>query len=164
MYLNLNVLCREEDKVRFEEFFIKKILLSFFVTVTCISVAMAVLGMLFFPNVRFGYEAFLFPLLFGAVTVLPGMLFYSKKEIPIKQVIVRKVLQLVYIETIIIGMNYLNGALINLSVTLLLALSIIIICLIVDLVLWANDKKTAKDFNKNLKKWQDEIGKDISTD
>ena len=55
----------------FKTFFVKKIMMSFFISVTCISLAMGIIGLIFNPNTRFGYEAYFSPLIFGAIGVLP---------------------------------------------------------------------------------------------
>ena len=43
---------------------VKEILNSFFISVTLINIAMFILGILFRPEQRFGYEAYLYPLIY----------------------------------------------------------------------------------------------------
>jgi hypothetical protein len=43
--------------MEFKTFFVKKVMMSFFVSVICISAAMALIGMSFDPDACFGYEA-----------------------------------------------------------------------------------------------------------
>lgn len=141
----------------FKDFLIKKVLPSFFMSVTFILLVMAILGTIFFPNQQFGYEGFWFPVLFGTAAVLPQFITYSKKELTAKQVLLRNALHLVLLETTILLLNYLNGARYSMAVTLSLALAILIIDVTVHLVLWINDKKTAKDFNESLRAWQESM-------
>lgn len=138
----------------FKTFFVKKVMMSFFITVTCICAAMALIGMIFEPDTRFGYEAFLSPLFFGAVASLPSLVHYSKDELSIKQTVIRNVLHFILLEAIILSVLYLAGILTSTSMTISLAVSIFVIDLTVNLVLWVNDKKTAKEFNDALKRLQ----------
>ena len=138
-------------------FLIKKVMLGFFVTVTCICVGMAILGMYFEPDKRFGYEGFLFPLFFGFASILPALISYSKREMSVREVMVRRLIQLILCEIIILLIVYLNGGLPNIAVAVSLALTIFIICIAVQLVLWLNDRKTAKTFNEALRKMQQSI-------
>lgn len=139
----------------FKFFFTKKILPSFFVSVACISVLMAVLGMIFFPKKQFGFEAFWYPLFFGLAAVLPQLVTFAKKELTVKKMFLRNILHLILLEAVILLFNYWNGALYNMAVTLSLAFSVFLIDVTVQLVLWMNEKKTAKEFNENLKQWQE---------
>lgn len=141
--------------MRFKDFLVKKVLPSFFISVTCISLVMAILGTVFFPNQQFGYEGFWFPVLFGIAAVLPQFITYSKKELSVKQMFLRNALHLILLEITILLLNYLGGARYSAKVTLSIVLAILIIDVTVHLVLWMNDKKTAKDFNESLRAWQD---------
>lgn len=138
----------------FKTFFVKKIIMSFFVSVACICAAMALIGMIFEPDTRFGYEVFLSPLIFGAVATLPSFIQYSKKDLSLKQTAVRNVIHFIMLEAVILSVLYLGGILTDMSITLSLGISIFIIDLTVNLVLWVNDKKTAKEFNDALEKLQ----------
>ena len=59
--------------------FIKSTLASYFIIVTLVNVATLVLGSIFRPEQRFGYEAFLAPLLYGALGLIPVFIMYSHK-------------------------------------------------------------------------------------
>lgn len=135
----------------FKTYFVKKIMMSFFVSVTFISVAMALIGIIFEPDTRFGYEALLFPLLFGGVASLPLLVKYSRTELSLKQTVARNVLHFLLLEVVILSILFFGGVLTDLSITISLALSIFIIDLTVNLVLWINDKKTARVLNDGLK-------------
>jgi hypothetical protein len=144
----------------FKTFFVKKVMMSFFVSVTCICVAMALIGMLFEPDTRFGYEAFLSPLILGMVASIPLLVKYSNNDLSMKQMAIRNVIHFILLEAIILSFLYFWGILTNMSMTISLGVSIFVIDLTVILVLWINDKKTAKEFNDALKRLQN----DYSTD
>lgn len=144
----------------FKTFFYKNILMGFFVATTCICAAMAIIGMLFEPDMRFGYQGLFFPLVFGAVTMLPSVVNYSKHELSIREAFVRKLFQFVLIELIILLMVYSSGTLNSVSLAISLALSVLLIFGAVHLVLWINDRKTAEAFNAALKDMQQQKHED----
>lgn len=135
----------------FKTFFVKKIMMSFFISVACICAAMALIGMIFERDTRFGYDAFLSPLIFGAVASLPLLVKYSRNELSLKQTVVRNVIHFLLLEAAILSILYFGGALTDISLAISLGISILIIDLTVNLVLWVNDKRTAKEFNNALR-------------
>lgn len=139
-----------------KSFFARRIMMSFFVSVSCITVAMALIGMAFSPNTTFGYEAFFSPVIFGALATLPMLVKYSKKELTIRQTITRSALHLILLEAVILAALYLVGLLTSLSMAVSLGVSILVIDVTVNLVLWIQDSRTAKQFNEALVKLQKE--------
>ncbi|HHV13444.1 MAG TPA: DUF3021 domain-containing protein [Clostridiales bacterium] len=142
----------------FKSFFIKKVMMSFFVSIACITAAMALIGMIFEPDTRFGYEAFLSPLIFGALASFPLLVTYSKRELSLKKAAVRNVIHFILLEVEILSVLYLGGMLTSVSMAISLGISIFMIDLTVNLVLWINDKRTAKEFNDALKRLQNDYG------
>lgn len=128
--------------------------MSFFVSVTCICAAMALVGMVFETDTKFGYEVFLSPLIFGAIASLPLLVKYSRKELSLKQTAIRNIIHFILLEASILITLYFIGALKSVSVTVSLATSILMIYITVNLVLWINDKRTAREFNNALKTLQ----------
>lgn len=139
----------------FKTFFVKKVMMSFFVGVTCICAGMAILGMLFEPDTRFGYQGFFSPLIFGAAAILPALISYSKRELSVREVLVRKIIQLIFAEIIILLIIHAGGGLTSISLTIAIALMVLLVGVTVHLVLWINDKKTANAFNEALVKMQE---------
>ncbi len=140
----------------FKTFFIKKVMISFFISVTCICLAMALIGLLYEPNTRFGYEAFFSPLIFGATASLPTLVKYSKREMSLKQAAIRNLLHFILLEAIILSVLYFIGLLNDISMTIALGVAIFIIDLTVNLVMWINENRIASEFNNALKKMQSE--------
>jgi len=138
----------------FKTFFIKKVMMSFYVTVTCITLAMAVIGLVFESDTRFGYEAFFSPLIFGAISSLPLLIKYSRTELSFRQTLVREGLHFILLEVLVLAVLYQSGVLTDVSMGIALGISILIINITVHLVLFINDKKTADEFNEALKVYQ----------
>ena len=133
--------------------YLKKTALSFFIIVTFVNVAMGILGLCFEGERSFGYEAFFFPLLYGFIGVIPGIISYSKKELGLKQLVIRKILQLVFLETLLTGFAFINSA-IEKKVIIWFMISVFIISLLVHIITWGLDSKTAKELNLYLEEYQ----------
>ena len=52
---------------------------SYFISVTLINAAMLILGSLLSPQQRFGYEAFLYPLVYGLIGIIPSLIISTEK-------------------------------------------------------------------------------------
>ena len=84
-------------------------LASFFISVTLINLAMLILGCLLEPDLEFGYSAFAYPLIYGVIGSLPGLVMYSKKELTMKQTIIREIIQMLLIVVLIIAFMFGKG-------------------------------------------------------
>lgn len=129
---------------------------QYFIIVTLINVVMFVLGTIFRPNDRFGYEAFLSPLIYAACSMIPIILTYSKKELSVKQMFFRQVLNLLAIEGIMIGIG-LSGSSIFYEQPLLVvsfALSVFIIFILVLVISWVLDLGQARQMNIDLENYK----------
>lgn len=132
----------------------EKIMMSFFVAVTFISVVMALVGMVYDPHAQFGYDAFLSPVLFGIVASVPSIVKYSRYELTARQTFVRNVIHFLLIEGFTLAVLYYGGLITTFPMALSLFSSILIVYVTVSLVLWVNDKKTANDVNRALVQFQ----------
>ena len=138
----------------FKDFLQKKILMSFFIATTCISAAMAIIGMLYEPDTHFGYQGLLSPLIYGALTALSHIITYSKYELSVRKTLLRKLFHVAAIEMIVLLIIYINGSLTSLSLAVSVILSVLLVYTTVHLVLWVNDRSTAKAFNMALVEMQ----------
>lgn len=140
----------------FKTFFVKKILMSYCLGVAGITAAIGILGSVYAPEVRFGYEAFLSPFVFGLVAVIPSLVMYSKKELSVGQMLFRQALHFVLLEACILMFAWRSGLVTSPGLVVSLALAVLIIDLTVHLVMWLNDKRTATELNSALKRLQNE--------
>lgn len=134
-----------------------ELLIDFCVCTTCITLLEGVMGMLFFPDQEIYYDAFFSPPLFGTLSVLLGFVTNSKKELTVKQVMFRRVLHLLLIEGLVFGLNYLAGVVFPPVIGIALALGIAVVFVMVYVITWINDQKSAEDFNQKLKEFQADI-------
>ena len=131
-------------------------LAGFFISVTRITAAMFILGLFFQPDLRFGYEAFAYPLIYGVIGSVPGLLMYSKKELTLKQTLIREFIQMCLIIVLII--TFMFGRFKNIQdlvpQIIGVSVSIVIIYVLVHFFGWLMDLKTAKVMTEDLKRFQ----------
>lgn len=143
-----------------EEMRLSDFIITFCICTTGITLLSGIMGLIFFPEEKVGYEAFFSPPLFGFLSVLCGAVTFSRKELSIRQVMMRRVLQLALIEAMVFGLNYAEGVVFEPVAALSLMMSIAVVFVAVYLVLWLNDRKSAKDFNVKLKEYQADRNKE----
>lgn len=131
-----------------------EILMSYFIVVTLINIVMAVLGLLLEKDRMFGYEAFFFPLIYGFLGSLPSLISYSKKELSITQMGIRKVLQYIILEVVILSFLILNGVN-NRIIIVCVGLSVFMVAGFAELFLWFFNYEKAKKLNQLLKSYQE---------
>ena len=129
---------------------------TYFMLVTMILGVMAVLGVYFMPQATFGYEAFFNPLIYAAWGTLPNLIMYAKKELTVKQFLIRKVIQLVLVEIIVIlvaiPMEVMEAG--KIEVVVSLAVSICIVYILTHLIEWFQNYTMAKKMTEELLNFQ----------
>lgn len=133
--------------------FLRKSLMNFFIIVTCLSALIGILGLIYEPNRLFGYEAYFSPIIFGVIGVFPSIVTYSKKELTLKQMTFRKVLQLLVIEVIVLSFGYNLGVMKD-NMMISISISILMVYLMVHFITWFIDTSKAAKFNEDLKAFQ----------
>lgn len=130
---------------------------SFFICVTLINVAMFVLGLMLEPDLKFGYEAFAYPLIYGVIGSIPGLVMYSKKELTMKQTIIREIIQMFLVIAVIIGFMFGRFKFIPdvWPQIIGVSISVMIIYVLVHVFGWLIDLKTANIMMEDLKKFQE---------
>lgn len=139
---------------RQERQFFTSAVMAFFVVTSLICMMEGILGMLFMPEAALPYKAFFAPPFFGFCSVLGGLVNYAKKELTVKQVLCRRILHLILVEAMVFGSNYAVGAVFSRIESVALAVSIAVVFILVYGVLYLNDSWHAKQFNRELRKFQ----------
>ena len=136
--------------------YLKSAALHFFIIVTLADVATFAVGMIFRPEEQFGYEAFLTPLIYGALGVLPNLVMCSGRELTVKQLMIRKVIQFLVLELVLItaafGVKNLKAE--NMGVITGFAVSVLIIFLLVQIISWLLEVRQAEQMTAELLAWQ----------
>jgi uncharacterized membrane protein YesL len=135
--------------------FVKKNLIDYFIIVTGVNIAIAVLGMNYKPEELLGYDAFFSPLILGAVAVLPSFVFYSRRELSLRQMLIRRVIHLVVLELTLVGFGYIARLLTGLNITISFVLIVFAVYVFTLIIRWIIDSKTALEINLGLKRIQE---------
>ena len=143
-----------------ERNFIFDLLRTYFALVTLITMAILILGMIFDSDARFGYEVFTNPLIYGICGTLPNVIMYSRRELSMKEFLIRKGMQFVLIEVIFLTLAYksTNIDTEQCCVVLGIGFSILVIFVLVHLIIWVLDYLSARQMTKELKLFQQQIG------
>ena len=133
--------------------------LIFFIVTACVTTAQGIVGTLLWPEARFGFDAFLFPPLFGILSVLSNVVLISKKELSMGQMAFRMFLQLLVIEVMVFSVFNQTASTENYTpaICILLAGTVAGIYGVVHVIMWLNDRRAAKAFNERLRRFQEEI-------
>lgn len=135
---------------------IKDFFEGFFISVTLINLAMFILGLLFRPDQRFGYEVFIYPLIYGLIGMIPILVVRTQKELSVKQIIIRKIMQLFLLMVLLLGCIF--GQSLKdpnrIPAIIGVAFSIVLIYVLVNVIEWMMDERTAKDMTEDLLQMQ----------
>ena len=131
---------------------IRDMINTFFMLTTMILVVMMVLGTYFMPEIRFGYDQFKVPLIYAAWGTIPNIVMYAKKELTMKQMLIRKMIQLVLVEIIVLAVALPaelreNG---NNELVISLVICVFVIYVLTHVIEWYQDGVTAKKMTEEL--------------
>ncbi len=132
---------------------------TFFTVVVLINVVMFLLGLYFMPEAQFGYEAFAVPLIYGFVGTLPNVVMYSKRELKIGELIVRKVIQIVLIEIMVLFVAFYDAGehMIKQEIIASTAVSILVIYVLATFFDWLQNYLAAKQITEELQRFQERV-------
>lgn len=131
-------------------------LMSYFVLVTCITAGIMILGSVFDPDARFGYNALASPFIFATLGVIPNLIMYSSKELSNKQMLLRKIIQFAIIEAEVSGVCILSPAIHTEKTEVLtgVIVSVFVIFILANFISIMNDYFSAKKLTKELMQFQ----------
>ena len=140
--------------VEFKRFIINKLIL-FFMLSTLIAVAVSLTGSAFDPEGSLGYGAFLVPIKYAALCMLPTLVMYSKRELSPKAMLIRKAIMLVLLEGVMLFIAFTSDVIDteNAAVVITIAVSVLVIFVLVNLFIWLKDSAEAKKLNRDLEKF-----------
>lgn len=135
---------------------IKNNIMSFFIIVTLVNIAIFICGIVLAPEEKLGYTAFIVPVIDGILGVIPGLIMYSKRELSVKQMIVRDIIQLICIELIIMVFSFGFTPITSISIPRIFAVigSVAFVYVGVVVIMYLLDFRTAKKMTDELKAFQ----------
>ena len=132
---------------------------TFFTVVTLVNVAMLVLGTWLTPDMKFGYEAFCAPLIYGVVGTLPNIVMYSRRELTVKELLFRKMLEFILVEVLVLGVAFYGTDTFwrQPKIAISMGISIFLIYVIASIMDWAQNYVVAKRMTDELVKFQERV-------
>ena len=108
------------------------------------------------PDVTFGYEAFGIPLIYAGFGTLPNVIMYAKKELTMKQFLIRKTIQLVLVEVIVVAVAVPHDIIQEGKIALVVSLtvSILVVYILTHLIEWFQNYTMAKKMTEELLNFQ----------
>lgn len=137
--------------------FLRDTLMTFFIIVTCVNVAIYILGTNLLGDASLTYDAFLSPIIYGVCGSIPNLVMFSKRELSVKELIIRKVIQLILLEILLVfvafGFNEASAS--DNSLILPFCASVFFVYVAVHLLSWLVDSRTAKTMTLDLESFQE---------
>ena len=135
---------------------LSKMFRNYFVLVTLIDAVIFVSGSIAQPDARFGYSVFIMPLIYAFAGILPQAVMYSQRELSIKEVLIRKIIQLLLIELlvngIILGENALQPEYTDFLKTI--SVCVVMVYVFANIISWVLDSASARMLTKELAEFQ----------
>lgn len=135
---------------------LSKMFRNYFVLVTLINVVIFVSGSIAQPDARFGYSVFIMPLIYAFAGILPQAVMYSKRELSIKEVLLRKFIQLLLIELLVNGIILGEHALRpeNTDVLKTISVCVVLVYVFANIISWMLDSVSARTLTRELAEFQ----------
>lgn len=129
-----------------------KALTLYFMLVTFITVLLMILGLMFDSDRTFSYQVFASPLIYAAIGVLPVFLPGKDKELSVKGLIIRRLVEIAVVEVIIIFLAFSadNIPTENKGVVIGIAGGIIVIYLLTNALEYLYEKRESDKLNSIL--------------
>lgn len=130
---------------------------TYFSVVTLINVAILIMGLQIATDSRFGYDAFAAPLIYGAAGTLPNIVMYCKRELKVKELLFRKIVQFILIEVVVLFVAFYNQIDVakQPKIIITVAISIFVVYVIASLIDWIQNSISAKQMTVELVKFQE---------
>ena len=135
---------------------LSKMFRNYFVLVTLINAVIFVSGSIFQKDARFGYSVFITPLIYALAGILPQAVMYSRRELSIKEVLLRKFIQLLLIELLVNGIILGEHALQPEYTDFLKTISVCVVFVYVfaNIISWVLDSMSARTLTRELVEFQ----------
>ena len=137
---------------------IKDNLMNFFIIVTLVNIVIFISGSLMAPEQNLTYTAFLVPIIDGLLGIIPGLVMYSKRELTVRQMLIREVIQLLSIEAIILFFTFGFSGSLNIKYLVVVATSVAVVYVLVIVIRYFLDIRSAKKLTDELKAFQSTHG------
>lgn len=140
----------------FKEFIIKNMQVFFFL-VTMILLAEIIMGMALDSGRALKYSDLFTPVITAGLCMIPACVTYSKKELTLRQLLIRKAIQLLLIEGVVLTLTALSTVMSHEPLIFILMGAVtLVIYLLSNLFLWVQQNAQSKKMTEQLKALQNE--------
>lgn len=136
--------------MKFKEYLLYKVMPMYFMLVTFLVIFIWGAGTILEPDRVVTYDVLLSPLIYGVVGALPSLMFYSKKELSIRQVIIKKILHFLLLTGFILGFSIWNHVIQSWIQAVAIFLGVCLINVSIQLIQWRKELHTARELSKAL--------------
>ena len=128
----------------------------YFILVTLITILLMIVGMLFDSDRTFSYEAYFSPLFYAFIGVIPVFFFQSDKELSMKQLIIRSIIQILLIEAAILLIVFKVPSIPSdrIEVVISIAVGILIVYILSLVIEYIFELTQAREMNAYLEEYQ----------
>ena len=128
----------------------------YFILVTLITILLMVVGLIFDSGRTFSYEAFFSPLFYAFIGVIPVFFFQSDKELSMKQLIIRSIIQILLIEVAILLIVFKVPSIPSdrIEVVISIAVGILIVYILSLVIEYIFELTQAREMNAYLEEYQ----------
>ena len=140
--------------MEFKRFLVNKLIL-FFMLSMMITVAVSLIGSEFDGDASLSYGALMTPVKYAALCLLPTFVTWSRHELSLREILLRKALVLVLLEAVILLIAFTSPVIDteNGWVVLTLVGSVLVIFLLVNLFTWVRESAEAKRMTLDLEEF-----------
>lgn len=136
---------------------IKKLAEVFLTCHFLISAAIGACGLLLEPDTRLGYEDMFAPALMAFLCTLPTLLTVRNERLTLKQIVFRKIVQVLLVEIIVLSMIHFGfNGIDSVGSAVIVAAAVLLVFAGASLADWARGYMDAEDLNRRLAELQKE--------
>lgn len=137
--------------------FIKSTIQDFFIIFASIIIIITILRQFFHPEMAFDLKSIYIIMAFSLIGALTGFILYSPNDLSERKMRIRIIIHFFALELLLISLASIIGSVNSALSVISLALEIAVVYVIVRLLSWQNDKKTAQRINEKLKSLRKDI-------
>ncbi|MBD5453018.1 MAG: hypothetical protein HDR30_01655 [Lachnospiraceae bacterium] len=131
---------------------LKKCMIDFLMIQAGITFAIGVIGCIKTPALGVTHYSLFMPFVYAFFCVIPSFVIYSAKELSIKQMLIRKVIQFLLIEFIVMLISYIIGTLNNTFICIAIILAVIVVYIVVNVLEYLFCKSAADAMTKKIQR------------
>lgn len=131
---------------------LKKCMIDFLMIQAGITMAIGIISCINPPPEGMNHDMFFMPFVYAFFCILPSFVTYSRNELSIKQMAVRKVIQFILIELLVILVSYVMGPLDDISMGIAIMIAVAVVYSVVNCFGYLISKADAEAMTKKIQR------------